>query len=144
MPLATKGVNHFAISVPDLEATVEWYRRVLGFRLICRQAIPGVDVRVAHMEGPGFVLEVFEPIGGNPLPEGRKLPNTDLMTHGNKHLSLTVNDAEEARKSLEDMGVPVVMTARVWGTVGVFIHDNSGNLIEIFEGDMRVPQDDKS
>ena len=55
------------------------------------------------------------------------------MTHGNKHMSFGVPDGPRAKKELEDLGVEIAMVAEVDGTYGVFIRDNTGNLIEIFE-----------
>ena len=61
------------------------------------------------------------------------MPNRDLMTNGNKHISFGVPDGPKAKKELEALGVEIVMVAEVDETYGVFIHDNTGNLIEIFE-----------
>lgn len=133
MPLQINGVNHFAISVPSMEETIAWYERVFGFTVFKRSAIPGIDISVCHMQGVGFQLEIFEAKHAHPLPPDRRVPNLDLMTHGNKHLSLGVPDGKLAKAELEAMGVEVVKVAEVDGTYGVFILDNSGNLIEIFE-----------
>ncbi len=133
MALKINGVNHFAISVPDLEETLAWYERVFGFTVYDRSEIPGAGIKVAHMRGKGFILEVFAPEGANPLPEDRKVPNQDLMTNGNKHISFGVPDGHAAKAQLEAMGVEVAMVAEVDGTYAVFIRDNTGNLIEIFE-----------
>ncbi len=133
MPVTINGVNHFAISVAHLEETLDWYHRIFGFTVIHRSQIPGIDIQAAHMQGPGFLLEVFEARGAKPLPEERKLPNSDLMVHGNKHISFGVPDGPAAKAELEALGVEVVKVAEVDGTYGVFIRDNTGNLIEIFE-----------
>ena len=133
MAVKLNGVNHFAVSVPDLEETLAWYHRVFGFTVFDRSEIPGVGFRVAHMRGPGLLLEVFQVSGAKPLPEERTLPNADLMTHGNKHISFGVPDGPAAKAELEALGVEVVKVAEVDGTYGVFIRDNTGNLIEIFE-----------
>ena len=79
------------------------------------------------------LLEVFEAPGANALPEDRRVPNRDLMTHGNKHMSFGVSDGKKAKAELEAMGVEIAMVAEVDDTYGVFIRDNTGNLIEIFE-----------
>ena len=92
MPIAVNGINHFAISVPDLEASIAWYERIFGFTVIQRSVIPGIDAKVSHMQGPGFQLELFQVPGAHPLPAGRSVPNADLMTHGNKHMALGVVD----------------------------------------------------
>lgn len=98
-----------------------------------RSEIPGAGIKVAHLQGVGFLLEVFEAPGANALPEDRRVPNRDLMTHGNKHMSFGVPDGKKAKAELEAMGVEIAMVAEVDDTYGVFIRDNTGNLIEIFE-----------
>ncbi len=133
MAIKLNGVNHFAISVPDLEETAAWYEKVFDFKVFDRSEIPGAGIKVAHMLGKGFLLEIFEAQGANALPEDRKIPNRDLMTHGNKHISFGVPDGPAAKRQLESLGVEIVMVAEVDNTYGVFIRDNTGNLIEIFE-----------
>ena len=139
MAIKTIGANHFAVSVSDVERSVEWYSRVLGFKLLCRNMIDHIDTPVAHLDAPGsdFVLELYSPPGSKPVPEERKTPDEDMKTNGNKHFSLTVRDHKETMRELDAMGVPVVFVAPCWGTVGVFINDPDGNIIELFEGDMR-------
>lgn len=127
-------LHHCAISVPDLEETVSWYGDMLGFETVSKSEIPGENVRVAHMRGPGgMLLEVFEAAGAAPLPEGRSHPNTDFRTHGHKHFSLGVKDARKFVKELEAKGVRIAFVAEVDDTYGVFILDNSGNLIEVMQ-----------
>ena len=55
------------------------------------------------------------------------------MTQGNKHMSFGVPDGRAAKAQLEALGVEIAMVAEVDDTYGVFIRDNTGNLIEIFE-----------
>lgn len=136
MSVTIEGVNHFAVSVSSIEESIAWYQQVLGFALLVRDEIPGIDVKSAHMKGHGIVLELFEAKRATPLPEYRKFPNTDLKVQGNKHLSLSIADRERCKHELEALGVNIVMTADVWGTYGIFINDPTGNLIELFEGDM--------
>ncbi len=133
MPIQINGINHFAISVPDLNETVSWYQRILGFEMDYEDEIPAIGARIGHMKGPGCMLEIFQVQGAKPLPEERKMPNSDIMTHGNKHLSFGVEDGPAAKAEMEAMGVEVVFVAQVNNTYGFFIHDNSNNLIEIFE-----------
>ena len=143
MAIKTLRTNHFAVSVSDVEKSIEWYERVLGFKLLCRNMIDHIDTPVAHLDAPdsGFVLELYSPPGCKPVPEERKTPDEDMKTNGNKHFSLTIEDHEKTMLELEEMGIPVVFVARCWGTVGVFINDRDGNLIELFEGDMREKAD---
>jgi methylmalonyl-CoA/ethylmalonyl-CoA epimerase len=133
MAIEIVGLNHCAISVPNLEGSIAWYKEKFGFIVIDRSEIPNLNIKVAHMQGVGFVLEIFEAKGAAPLPEDRRYPNRDLMTHGHKHFSIGVRDARKAAKELEAMGVEIAMVAEVDNTYGVFIRDNSGNLIEVFQ-----------
>jgi methylmalonyl-CoA/ethylmalonyl-CoA epimerase len=135
MVIETLGIHHVAISVPNIEESVRWYESVFGFTAFNRSEIPGLNIKVAHMKGTGFILEIFEAEGAAPLPDDRRIPNRDLMTHGNKHFSLAVKDARKAAIELEKQGVEIAMIAEVDGTYGVFIRDNDGNLIEIFQRD---------
>lgn len=133
MPIEIVGLNHCAISVPDLEESITWYQEKFGFTVIDRSEIPGINVKVAHLQGVGFVLEIFEAEGAASLPEDRRYPNRDLKTHGHKHFSVGVRDARKAAKELAALGVDIAMVAEIDNTYGVFIRDNSGNLIEIFQ-----------
>lgn len=60
MSITNCGVNHFAVSVESMEESIDWYTRVLEFTLLVQGEIPNMDVKNAHMEGPGMVLELFE------------------------------------------------------------------------------------
>lgn len=48
-------------------------------------------------------------------------------------MTFGVKDAHKAKEEFEKMGVDIAFVAEVDGTYGVFIRDNTGNLIEIFE-----------
>lgn len=133
MAIRINGINHFAISVEDLEESIAWYERVFGFTVVDRSEIPGTGIKVSHMQGPGFLLEIFCAPGQAPLAEDRKVPNRDLLLRGNKHISFGVPDAHILLDEFKALGVNVAMIAEVDGTYGVFINDNTGNLIEIFE-----------
>lgn len=133
MSIKINGINHVAISVADLEESIAWYQKVFDFSVIDRSEIPGTGIKVSHMQGEGFLLEIFSAPNSNPLPEDRKVPNLDLLTQGNKHFSFGVKDGHKAKEEMEALGVDIAFIAEVDGTYGVFIRDNTGNLIEIFE-----------
>lgn len=133
MGIQINGVNHFAISVANLEESIAWYERVFDFKVLDRSEIPGTGVKVSHMQAPGFLLEIFCAPESPPLAEDRKIPNRDLLTQGNKHISFGVPDAHVLVDEFKKLGVNIAFIAEVDGTYGVFINDNTGNLIEIFE-----------
>ena len=133
MGIHINGIHHFAISVADMEESIKWYSETFGFTLTSRSEIPGTGVQVAHMQGVGFILEIFCAPHSNPLPEDRRVPNLDFLTHGNKHIAFGVQDGRKIKEEMEAMGIDIAFVAEVDGTYAVFIRDNTGNLIEIFE-----------
>ena len=134
MAVRINGINHVAISVADLEESIAWYERVFGFTVTDRSEIPGTGLQVCHMDAQGhFQMEIFCAPGSDPLDPRRTVPNQDLTIQGNKHASFGVPDAHALLDEFRRLGVHIAFIAEVDGTYGVFINDNSGNLIEIFE-----------
>lgn len=133
MAIQINGINHYAISVADMEESIEWYSKNFEFTVIGRSEIPGTDVMVSHMQGVGFILEIFCAPNCNYLPEDRRVPNLDILTQGNKHVSFGVKDGRKTKEEMEAMGIDIAFVAEVDETYAVFIRDNTGNLIEIFE-----------
>lgn len=126
--------HHCGISVADLEATIAWYGEMLGFSLEKRVAVDGLPAKIAFIKNGGFRLELFEIPGARPLPEERRYPNQDLMTHGTKHMAYQVPDTRGLVEELKRKGVDVAMEAQIIdNTVMAFIRDNTGNLIELFQ-----------
>ena len=103
MPIKINGINHFAISVADMEESIKWYNEKFGFTVIDRSEIPGEGVKVAHMQGVGFILEIFCAPHSNPLPPDRREPNLDFRTQGNKHISFGVKDGRKTKAEMEAM-----------------------------------------
>ncbi|MFT3790959.1 MAG: VOC family protein [Rudaea sp.] len=125
--------HHAGISVPDLEASIAWYRDVLGFELLRRFHMPSIPADVAMLGNGPMHIEVFQLADAAPLPEDRRVPNLDLRTHGTKHFSFAVDDARVFAEELERRGADIVWVKTFPQGINVFIRDNSGNLIEFVE-----------
>jgi methylmalonyl-CoA/ethylmalonyl-CoA epimerase len=126
--------HHLGISVPDLEASIKWYQDMLGFKVEKQMDVPPLKARIAFLEKDGFRIEIFQVEGAKPLPEGRNQPNTDIATHGVKHLAYEVKNVTDFMNILKKRGVDVAMDVnKMDGKEMAFIRDNSGNLIEILE-----------
>jgi len=126
--------HHCALSVPDLETAIVWYREMLGFALEIRQEMPEVPLKGAFLKRGEFRIELFELPGAQRLPTSRRDVHEDLRTHGTKHMALEVPNVAGALRFLEARGVEVAMAPiEVDGTVACYIRDNSGNLIELVE-----------
>lgn len=125
---------HLGVSVPDLDAAIEWYREMLGFEPISDKYFAQLPARIVFMQHGDFKLELFEVEGASPLPEERRTPNLDIRTHGNKHIAYGISDLNALMKSLKAKGADVAMDLfPMEGDLVAFIRDNSGNLIELIQ-----------
>ncbi|MGK9063737.1 VOC family protein [Stutzerimonas chloritidismutans] len=125
--------HHVGISVPDMDAAIAWYARMLGFELEMRAFIELIPAQVAFIRRGDFRIELFEVEGAAPLPADRREPNLDVRTHGNKHLCLAVSAVETTVQGLREKGADIVFQKVVQGTPMAFIRDVAGNLIELIQ-----------
>jgi methylmalonyl-CoA/ethylmalonyl-CoA epimerase len=125
--------HHGGVSVPDLEAAIDWYAKVLGFTEEKRFTIPPAPAKVAMIRKGPLRFELFEVEGAAPLPESRRMPIPDLRTHGNKHVAFQVADLDAFLTEMESKGADVAFVVREDFGKGCFIRDCAGNLIEFVE-----------
>lgn len=125
--------HHVGVSVPDMDAAIDWYGRMLGFEVEMRTFIEIIPAEVAFIRRGDFRIELFQVAGAAPLPAERREPNLDVRTHGNKHLCLAVQDVSAAVQGLREKGADIVFEKVVQGTPMAFIRDNAGNLIELIQ-----------
>ena len=134
-PSFTIRAHHTGISVPDLDASIDWYHRMLGFELVrkmSKDADPEMDF--ALITNGTYNIELFAVHDDREMPDYRFDPTADLYVHGVKHLAFEVDDAEAATAELVAKGAKVllgpVVTER---TTYVFFADNSGIPFELIE-----------
>jgi methylmalonyl-CoA/ethylmalonyl-CoA epimerase len=93
--------HHYGISVPSLDAAIEWWGRVLSFRLLRRYRIDTIPAEVAVMGNGSCHVELFQDDMGAPPSDERSNPNEDIHTWGNKHPAFAVEDAKTFAAELE-------------------------------------------
>jgi len=125
--------HHLGISVADLDASISWYEAMLGFRLEKRHPMPSIPAEVAFLVNGDLRIEMFSVPGAAPLPEGRRIPDEDLRTHGNKHIAFAVEDVMALAETLKSRGVDLVWAKTFEFGAAMFIRDNTGNLIEFLQ-----------
>lgn len=125
--------HHFGISVPQLEAAIAWYERMLGFSVEQRLHIAKIPAHIAFLKRGDFRIEIFEVDGAAPLPAERRVPNLDLKTHGNKHMCFEVPDVPAAVAALRRAGADIAFELSVDGNPTAFVRDCAGNLIELLQ-----------
>ncbi len=123
--------HHGGISVPDLEASIQWWVTMLSFVVEQRIYIDAIPAKVAIIRRGNLRIEIFEAEKATPLPHDRRYPDKDVLTHGNKHIAFAVQDARTAAEELRSKGADIVFIMDFpWGS-NAFIRDNAGNPIEL-------------
>lgn len=133
---AIKRIDHVAIVVRDLEASLRFYRDTLGIAPSRVLDFPSEGVKIAFlpMGGPaGSEIELLEPLNA----ESGVARFLEKRGEGLHHICLEVPDIEAALRELQSDGVPV-LDARPRPTAegrGVFVHPRGtcGVLLELVE-----------
>jgi glyoxylase I family protein len=138
------GLHHAAISTPDLERSLAFYRDLFGFALEFdfawdetnenfkrTHAVPESAGRVAMLSRAGARLEIFEYRKPAPRPQRAAPGNAD---HGLCHFCIQVVDIEAEYARLRAAGMPFQSEPVPQGTVKCcYGRDPDGNLIELIE-----------
>jgi catechol 2,3-dioxygenase-like lactoylglutathione lyase family enzyme len=132
-PLGITRLHHVALCVPDREEAIAWYSRVFGFTVATRFEVGAIGLRTAMMQGPGFWLELHSRAGALPVPAERRHPETDVRTQGNKYLALGTQDLKGIPEKLERAGIQIIADLKTAYSRRLFVSDNSGNPIELFQ-----------
>jgi catechol 2,3-dioxygenase-like lactoylglutathione lyase family enzyme len=132
-----RGFHHFALVVPDVDASAQWYGETLGFALERRFGFPDAGVEIAHVVSTtGIRLELIQQLGSGPSPDVGQDAFGALRTQGAKHVGLLVDNAASALAELRAKGVEVVhevTTVEPAGVRNFWVRDNAGHLIEFNE-----------
>jgi len=124
---------HCVISVADMQESIEWYEKMLGFELLFRDYVPPLECDVAFLKMGDFGIKLFQHRDTVPSPLAKVEPSKDLQIQGLKHICYSVEDIFTIFNDLSSKGVEIVSGPALMPdgvTIG-FIRDNSGNLIEM-------------
>jgi catechol 2,3-dioxygenase-like lactoylglutathione lyase family enzyme len=147
-----KIINHVAVSVPDLDLAVKWYKEVFGFTVIREpiEFVPDdtlIGMAVKDIHGPSLKkvrmvwlssanqvsFEIFEYIEQKPE---RRTNNFEYWKSGFIHICITDPDIEGLCKKISETGGR--QRSKVWEIVPdkgykiAFCEDPFGNIIEIY------------
>jgi catechol 2,3-dioxygenase-like lactoylglutathione lyase family enzyme len=112
--------------VNDVAASVDFYTRHLGFRVLTNMAPPFADVRRGNLR---LLLSGPASSAGRPMPDGRT-PEPG----GWNRIHLIVDDIEAEVAELRAAGVTFRNDVVVGpGGSQILIEDPSGNVVELFQ-----------
>lgn len=121
------GFHHVAFTVGDLEASIIWYQRVLGFRVLERATIGG-GTKAAQLVNGDLHVELFQ------ASSPGSAPAMDNTTPGIKHVAWLVKDVDAFVTELKARGCEIIRVGKSpLGVPLAFIKDNSGNTIELIQ-----------
>ena len=110
-------IHHIALNVADVNETKDFYSRFFSLTEIQRPSSkPSSGTWLAAKDGRQIHLR-----------EG-KVPEDN-----GQHLALLVEDINETYKSLSDAGIAVTLPKPIGSALQSFLHDPSGNRIEIHQ-----------
>lgn len=133
-PALLTEIDHVAIAVADLDASVAWYATMFGATVTHRERIEGDGVEEALLKVAGSYIQLLTPISPE-SPVARFLARHGEGIH---HVGYRVADVASALARLRSEGVRVidaVPRAGSRGTTVAFVHPKAsfGTLIELVQ-----------
>lgn len=128
-------LGHVAMSVSDLDKSIDFYKRVFGFECIKRFYIEALKAEACFLKKGDSTLELFNFKDFKPLPDYRKSLVTELKTLGVKHFAFKIKNIEEVYRYFKDTGIEFATEMRMGGS-GLryfFMKDPDNILIEVIE-----------
>jgi catechol 2,3-dioxygenase-like lactoylglutathione lyase family enzyme len=143
------GFLHVGLSTQDAQRSLAFYRDVFGMQLVSDREVPkggyvekvtgvaGACIRIVHLQGHGFNLELLEYV--EPGGESRSRRPNDT---GSAHLCFVADDLAAECARLRSLGVRILSEGgRAIGVTGgpndggkcVYAEDPDGNAVEIVE-----------
>jgi methylmalonyl-CoA/ethylmalonyl-CoA epimerase len=125
-------IDHIAIVVKDLDATIELYTQTLGFRPVYRETIADQGVEAVGLEAGDSIIELLAPLDPE-SPIARFRGDAETKLH---HTAYRVDDIETALADYKAKGVRLIDERPRKGAHGnliAFLHPKStgGVLIEL-------------
>jgi catechol 2,3-dioxygenase-like lactoylglutathione lyase family enzyme len=97
-----KEFDHVGINVRDLDKSIQFYEKTLGFSLTGRHEIPEIKLQYAFLKRGPAMIELVK----SEKPSGPTEPSTEP---GKLHIALGVDDLESEYKKLKDKNVTCVL-----------------------------------
>ena len=125
------GAHHIAIQTRDWDASLTFYKDVLGMEVIAEFGSPERKVVLLDM-GDGSHMELFQPTASSPAAEDA-IPN-DPVTH----FALATTDIHAAVEHVRQAGAEVTLEPRdvslgALNATIAFFRGPSGEVIEFFQ-----------
>ena len=136
-------LHHVGFTVSDMDRSIEFYTKKLGFTLYDRwtepaegeqtglgMGVPGAKIELAQVTGYGCMLEMIQYLGEHAGSTERIEPNHV----GLGHVAFLVDNMKEFKQNMEAVGVefcsePIELSTSSW----VHFYDPDGIRVEVME-----------
>lgn len=137
------GPSFAALSVPDLPASIQWYRETFGLGIAFEGASPDSTTRVVLLTGRGLRVELVWHKAARSLSSYAGTPTQPDLVFGPAKLGFFVADLDAALEALRARRATIEGTwltrpahlapgDTLW-TRNILVRDNSGNYLQLFE-----------
>jgi lactoylglutathione lyase len=126
--------THTSVRTSNMDRSIDFYTKLLGFKLLGRQEIPQNNAEIAFLqdpEGNGAKLELTF------YRDQRKFVQADYEDRLFDHIALEIPDMKKIISILRREKVTITdepFTLGLAGPLIAFIEDPDGTLIELIEG----------
>ena len=126
-------ILHVGISVFNMDESLEWYSKNLGFALLKDLYAPPLKARICFIGKDDFEIELFQYDEPKKMSDDMLIPNTNIQTVGTKHLALETDNMQALKTRFLENGVDIAHEVSMEGDSVMFVRDNSGVLIEFIQ-----------
>jgi catechol 2,3-dioxygenase-like lactoylglutathione lyase family enzyme len=120
---------HTGISVYDLDRSVAWYTKKLGFQEIKRFEKPDLEIKGAALKCGDCILEILQPDTPQLILGGENTLAGSLRKTGNNHFAISVDDAKSLFSEFKEKEINLVSDLQ--DNKFFFCRDPDGTLIEV-------------
>jgi methylmalonyl-CoA/ethylmalonyl-CoA epimerase len=133
MPVVKK-INHIAILVDDLDATISFWQDALGLELTHTEDVPGEQAIIAFLPTGDSEIELVQPT----TEDSGLARYLSKRGPGMHHICLEVDDIDGMLAQLKAKGIQLINDEPKVGTDGrkyAFVHPKSahGVMVELYE-----------
>ena len=124
-----RRIDHVGIVVRSIDASLDYYTKILGLDLIADGPRPDGSVRLAYLAAGDTTVQLVEPLALGPVAHA-----LELMGEGLHHICFAVDDLEAALSGLPGEGDQPVEDGGLGCRVAFLSAVPSGVRIELSEG----------
>ncbi len=122
-------IEHFGISVRDIEKSIKWYKENFGFELARKFDKPDLEITGATIKLGDIILEILQPYSPKTFTAKDNSLITLLQKLGANHFALSVGDITSVYQKLKRNKVKFV--TELIDNKMFFCRDPDDTLIEI-------------